>query len=95
MTERAGKLIFSCNDCGYDKVPEEGKAVKLYERSIKETTGFDIDLNNIHLLGKDPINPRIYAKCEKCKSDVLLYVISHDEMTRMLICPECNTYWIP
>ena len=96
ISEVQGSLLFVCDDCGFQKAPTEGKAVKIFSKSFEETSGFSIDMDNLQLLKEDPINPRVRVRCGKkdCDSEIMIYRRSDHNMNRFFMCPKCGTHWM-
>ena len=84
-------LKFECNSCHtkYDATDEDSLR---YE----DTRGGNIMIFNkiLQTASKDPINPKVYKKCPKCRYELAKQVRLGDEMKLINTCLKCNHQWI-
>jgi DNA-directed RNA polymerase subunit M/transcription elongation factor TFIIS len=79
-----GKLMFKCNKCG--SVTEARPEHTLLENEELDTDSAAKFENSIRTTPYDPINPREYNPCPKCKRTIRSYQLLGDEKTKVTVC---------
>jgi len=79
-------LKFLCNSCYsiYDPNPTD---TLIYEKVKEKNTVIFENLSNT--AGKDPVNIKVYKKCNNCNNNISKQIRIGNEMTLINICTKC------
>ena len=85
------KLKFRCIFCTNEYDAEDDDSLLYEENQSENFIYYDKLLNNAK---KDPMNPKAYVKCEKCKNDIVKQVRIGPYMKLINTCIKCNHQFI-
>lgn len=86
----ADKFYFKCMLCYSEYEPEPKDTLRYVEKGGTNIFTYD----TILLLGaKDPVNPKAYKTCPKCKHEICKQVRLISDMKLINICIKCNNKW--
>jgi DNA-directed RNA polymerase subunit M/transcription elongation factor TFIIS len=81
------QLLFICQSCQSRYAAKDDDSLR-YE----EVKGSDIAIFSkiLEKIADDPVNPKIYRDCKKCKHNIAKYVRLGDEQKMVYSCVKCK-----
>lgn len=80
-------LVFICESC-------QSRYTALDDDSLRyeEVKGSDIAIFSriLEKISDDPVNPKIYRECKKCRHNISKYVMLGDEKKMVFSCVKCK-----
>ena len=85
-----------CLDCGYSEKINATEPLEMYSDAKMDAKEFKTNTRIIGEMANDIIMPRIKMKCAdpNCDADIMVFKRGIKNMSRMIICPECDGVWI-
>ena len=80
-------LKFKCESCKSQYDAEDDDSLRYEEEKGSDITIFSKILEKI---ADDPVNPKIYRDCKKCKHSIAKYVRLGDEQKMVYACVKCK-----
>jgi DNA-directed RNA polymerase subunit M/transcription elongation factor TFIIS len=84
-------FLFKCVKCEKIQEPSAEDSLILEDKNKVDIVVFKSVLQNA---GKDPVNPKVEKKCEKCNYSIVRQVRLGSEMKLVNTCISCNNQWI-
>jgi DNA-directed RNA polymerase subunit M/transcription elongation factor TFIIS len=84
----ADESYFKCNKCQQIYQPEEKDSLRYEDSGAEPIYGVILKY-----AGQDPVNPKVYAKCEKCNNEIAKQVRIGSDMKLINVCTKCNFQW--
>jgi len=85
------ELTFKCRTCFASYKSEPDDSLRYEETQSGNLILFQTILNKA---ADDPVNPKSFVKCPKCKHNISKYVRLGNEMRLINICESCGFQWI-
>lgn len=85
------EFYYKCINCQQAYKPNNNDSLR-YE-DIKGTN-LIIYKTILQNAGQDPVNPKVYKDCKKCKNTIAKQVRLGDDLRLINICTNCNNQWL-
>ena len=87
----ADSFNFKCLNCHEIYKPTDEDTM-IYE----DTKGTDLVIYKtiLQTAGRDPVNPKVYKDCEKCKKNIVRQVRLGENMRLINTCVNCEYQWV-
>lgn len=84
-------FYFKCNSCNKNYQPSDEDSIRYND--IKGTN-LIVYKTILQTAGKDPVNPKVYLDCPKCKNNIVKQVRIGEDMRIINTCVECDHRWL-